>query len=139
MKAVKQNSAVESTPAFDTDHTIKTVDPELWRAIERENRRQHDHIELIASENYVSPAVMQAQGSQLTNKYAEGYPGRLSLPKTIFERIDGVGRLESDRRQCPRTARSDVYRACPSQAQRGFAPHYNNSRISQGFAEGAQH
>jgi hypothetical protein len=63
----------------------------------------------------------------------------LSLPKTIFERIDGVGRPESDRRQCPRTARSDVYRACPSQAKRGFAPHYNSSRISQGFAEGGQH
>src|SRR5205807_8126600 len=58
----------------------------------------------------------------------------LSLPKTIFERIDGVGRRESDRRQCPRTARSDVYRACPSQAKRGFAPRYNSSRISQGFA-----
>src|SRR5215831_11961918 len=55
MKAIKQNSAVESTPAFDTAHTIKAVDPELWRAIEHENRRQHDHIELIASENYVSP------------------------------------------------------------------------------------
>ena len=79
MKAIKQNSAVESTPAFDTAHTIKAVDPELWRAIEHENRRQHDHIELIASENYVSPAVMQAQGSQLTNKYAEGYPGRRYL------------------------------------------------------------
>jgi Serine hydroxymethyltransferase len=76
MKAIKQNSAVESRPAFDTAHTIKAVDPELWRAIERENRRQHDHIELIASENYVSPAAMQAQGSQLTNKYAEGYPDR---------------------------------------------------------------
>jgi hypothetical protein len=76
MKAIKENSAVESAPAFDTAHTIKAVDPELWRAIEHENRRQHDHIELIASENYVSPAVMQAQGSQLTNKYAEGYPGR---------------------------------------------------------------
>ena len=63
----------------------------------------------------------------------------VSLPKTIFERIDGVGRLESDRRQCRRTARSDVYRACPSQAKRGFAPHYNSSRISQGFAEGGQH
>jgi hypothetical protein len=66
-------------------------------------------------------------------------PKPLSLPKTIFERIDGVGRRESDRRQCPRTAGSDVYRACPSQAQRGFAPHYNSSRISQGFAEGGQH
>ena len=76
MKAIKRSSAAESMPAFDADHTIKAVDPELWRAIERENRRQHDHIELIASENYVSPAVLQAQGSQLTNKYAEGYPGR---------------------------------------------------------------
>ena len=76
MKAIKRSSIAESIPAFDADHTIKAVDPELWCAIERENRRQHDHIELIASENYVSPAVMQAQGSQLTNKYAEGYPGR---------------------------------------------------------------
>src|SRR5947207_668196 len=95
MKAVKQNSAVESTPAFDTDHTIKTVDPELWRAIERENRRQHDHIELIASENYVSPAVMQAQGSQLTNKYAEGYPGRRYYGGCEF--VDVVEQLAIDR------------------------------------------
>ncbi|HTI18841.1 MAG TPA: serine hydroxymethyltransferase [Trinickia sp.] len=56
--------------------TIATVDPEVWQAIEQENRRQEDHIELIASENYTSPAVMAAQGSQLTNKYAEGYPGK---------------------------------------------------------------
>ena len=55
---------------------LALADPELWRAIEAENRRQEEHIELIASENYASPAVMQAQGSQLTNKYAEGYPGR---------------------------------------------------------------
>src|ERR1044071_3456691 len=51
-------------------------DPELWSAIRLENRRQEDHIELIASENYVSSAVLAAQGSQLTNKYAEGYPGK---------------------------------------------------------------
>jgi glycine hydroxymethyltransferase len=51
-------------------------DPELWSAIRRENQRQEDHVELIASENYVSKAVLLAQGSQLTNKYAEGYPGR---------------------------------------------------------------
>src|SRR6266568_1755397 len=76
MKAIKRSSAAESIPAFDANHTIQAVDPELWCAIERENRRQHDHIELIASENYVSPAVMEAQGSQLTNKYAEGYPGK---------------------------------------------------------------
>jgi len=57
-------------------HTLAAVDPDLWAAIEAENHRQEAHIELIASENYASPAVMQAQGSQLTNKYAEGYPGR---------------------------------------------------------------
>ncbi|CAM3507257.1 serine hydroxymethyltransferase [Polaromonas hydrogenivorans] len=59
-----------------TEHSLNTVDPDLWSIIQRENRRQEDHIELIASENYTSPAVMAAQGSQLTNKYAEGYPGR---------------------------------------------------------------
>ena len=61
---------------FSAKDTLAQVDPDLWRAIENENRRQEDHLELIASENYVSHAVMQAQGSQLTNKYAEGYPGK---------------------------------------------------------------
>ena len=61
---------------FDRNRTIASVDPALWQAIEDEARRQEAHIELIASENYASPAVMQAQGSQLTNKYAEGYPGK---------------------------------------------------------------
>jgi glycine hydroxymethyltransferase len=56
--------------------TLATVDPEVWAAIQAENRRQEEHIELIASENYTSPAVMAAQGSQMTNKYAEGYPGK---------------------------------------------------------------
>jgi glycine hydroxymethyltransferase len=56
--------------------TIANVDPELWSVIQRENQRQEEHIELIASENYASPAVMAAQGTQLTNKYAEGYPGK---------------------------------------------------------------
>lgn len=55
---------------------IEQTDPELWAAIQSENRRQEEHIELIASENYASPAVMAAQGTQLTNKYAEGYPGK---------------------------------------------------------------
>jgi len=55
---------------------IEQTDPEIWAAIQAENARQEHHIELIASENYASPAVMQAQGSQLTNKYAEGYPGK---------------------------------------------------------------
>ena len=58
------------------DMTIADYDKELWDAICNEDRRQEEHIELIASENYASPRVMQAQGSQLTNKYAEGYPGK---------------------------------------------------------------
>src|ERR1700752_2313394 len=56
--------------------TLAQTDPELAAAIEAEAARQEAHIELIASENYASPAVMAAQGSQLTNKYAEGYPGK---------------------------------------------------------------
>ena len=55
---------------------VEQTDPEIFAAIQAENARQELHIELIASENYASPAVMAAQGSQLTNKYAEGYPGR---------------------------------------------------------------
>jgi glycine hydroxymethyltransferase len=61
---------------FTNDMTIKGFDDELWAAIQNESRRQEEHIELIASENYASPRVLQAQGSQLTNKYAEGYPGK---------------------------------------------------------------
>ena len=61
---------------FDRQQTLAQVDPQLWDAIRQEDRRQEAHIELIASENYTSPAVMQAQGTQLTNKYAEGYPGK---------------------------------------------------------------
>jgi len=61
---------------FTRSRTLADADPELWSAIAGENARQEEHIELIASENYASPAVMAAQGSQLTNKYAEGYPGK---------------------------------------------------------------
>lgn len=61
---------------FTTDMTIAGFDPELADAIDRETRRQEEHIELIASENYASPRVLEAQGSVLTNKYAEGYPGK---------------------------------------------------------------
>ncbi len=61
---------------FSRNSTLEQSDPDVWQAIENENRRQEDHIELIASENYASPAVLAAQGSQLTNKYAEGYPGK---------------------------------------------------------------
>jgi len=61
---------------FSRSSSLEKSDPDLWAAIASENRRQEDHIELIASENYASPAVLAAQGSQLTNKYAEGYPGK---------------------------------------------------------------
>ena len=61
---------------FPSRNTLAQTDPELWAAIQQENQRQEDHIELIASENYASPAVLAAQGSQLTNKYAEGLPGK---------------------------------------------------------------
>jgi glycine hydroxymethyltransferase len=61
---------------FDTSTTLESYDPDLAKAIAQESRRQEEHIELIASENYTSPRVMEAQGSVLTNKYAEGYPGK---------------------------------------------------------------
>jgi glycine hydroxymethyltransferase len=80
---------------FAKDHTLANVDPELWDAIQKENVRQQDHIELIASENYTSPAVMQAQGSQLTNKYAEGYPGKRYYGGCEF--VDVAEQLAIDR------------------------------------------
>ena len=61
---------------FDKQQTIENFDADLWQAIQQEDQRQEQHIELIASENYTSPAVMEAQGTQLTNKYAEGYPNK---------------------------------------------------------------
>ena len=61
---------------FDKDQTIENFDPEIWSSIQSESQRQEEHIELIASENYTSPAVMAAQGTKLTNKYAEGYPNK---------------------------------------------------------------
>src|SRR5580700_3533617 len=61
---------------FKKSMTIAGFDPQLAAAIAGEERRQEDHIELIASENYTSPRVLEAQGSVLTNKYAEGYPGK---------------------------------------------------------------
>ena len=75
--------------------SLATVDPVLWATIELENARQEAHIELIASENYASPAVMQAQGSQLTNKYAEGYPGKRYYGGC--EHVDVVEQLAIDR------------------------------------------
>jgi glycine hydroxymethyltransferase len=80
---------------FDRQNTLAKTDPELWASIQNENKRQEDHIELIASENYASPAVMQAQGSQLTNKYAEGYPGKRYYGGCEF--VDVAEQLAIDR------------------------------------------
>ncbi|MFA5522655.1 MAG: serine hydroxymethyltransferase [Castellaniella sp.] len=80
---------------FDRARTLDQVDPDVWAAIQKENVRQEQHIELIASENYASPAVMEAQGSQLTNKYAEGYPGRRYYGGCEY--VDVVENLAIDR------------------------------------------
>jgi len=80
---------------FSASQTIAATDPELWAAIQAEAHRQEEHIELIASENYTSPAVMEAQGSVLTNKYAEGYPGKRYYGGC--EHVDVVEQLAIDR------------------------------------------
>ncbi len=80
---------------FSQKNGLAQADPELWAAIEHENQRQEDHVELIASENYTSPAVLQAQGSQLTNKYAEGYPGKRYYGGCEF--VDVAEQLAIDR------------------------------------------
>jgi glycine hydroxymethyltransferase len=101
---------------FDrTLSTVARVDPEIWSAIQNENRRQEDHIELIASENYASPAVMAAQGSQLTNKYAEGYPGKRYYGGCEY--VDVVEQLAIDRvRQLFGAAHANVQANSGSQA-----------------------
>ena len=80
---------------FSTRTLIQDMDPALWAAMEEESARQEQHIELIASENYTSPAVMQAQGSVLTNKYAEGYPGKRYYGGC--EAVDKIEQLAIDR------------------------------------------
>lgn len=80
---------------FSRAKTLSVVDPELWQHVENERHRQDDHIELIASENYTSPAVMEAQGSQLTNKYAEGYPGKRFYGGCEF--VDQIEQIAIDR------------------------------------------
>jgi glycine hydroxymethyltransferase len=78
-----------------SQQTLQAVDPDLWAIVQQEHGRQEQHIELIASENYTSPAVMTAQGSQLTNKYAEGYPGRRYYGGCEF--VDMAEQLAIDR------------------------------------------
>lgn len=80
---------------FDRDESIENFDPEVWAAVQDEEQRQEDHVELIASENYVSPAVLELQGSVLTNKYAEGYPGKRYYGGCEF--VDIVERLAIER------------------------------------------
>jgi glycine hydroxymethyltransferase len=80
---------------FSRNDKIAAFDPELWSAISREIQRQEDHIELIASENYASPRVLEAQGSVLTNKYAEGYPGKRYYGGCEF--VDVAEQLAIDR------------------------------------------
>ncbi len=80
---------------FDTSKTIESFDPEVAKAIDLEHQRQEEHIELIASENYTSPMVMKAQGSRLTNKYAEGYPGKRYYGGCEF--VDDVETLAIER------------------------------------------
>ncbi len=80
---------------FDTSTTLESFDPEVAKAIAEENRRQEEHVELIASENYASPRVMRAQGSSMTNKYAEGYPGKRYYGGCEY--VDDVERLAIER------------------------------------------
>ena len=80
---------------FSRDMNIADFDPALWEAMQAEDARQEHHIELIASENYTSPRVMEAQGSQLTNKYAEGYPGKRYYGGC--EHVDVIEQLAIDR------------------------------------------
>jgi glycine hydroxymethyltransferase len=80
---------------FDTTTSLASFDPDVSKAIELENRRQEEHVELIASENYASPRVMAAQGSVLTNKYAEGYPGKRYYGGCEY--VDDVESLAIDR------------------------------------------
>jgi glycine hydroxymethyltransferase len=80
---------------FTNDYRIEGFDAELFEAMEGERRRQEEHLELIASENYASPRVLEAQGSQLTNKYAEGYPGKRYYGGCEY--VDVVEQLAIDR------------------------------------------
>ncbi len=103
---------------------IADYDAELWQAMEQEKVRQEEHIELIASENYTSPRVMQAQGSQLTNKYAEGYPGKRttaavntstwlnSWQSTARKNCSALTMLTSSRTPAPRLTLPSTPRCC---------------------------
>ena len=95
----------------------KKIDPEVWASIQRESQRQEEQIELIASENYTSPAVLQAQGSILTNKYAEGYPGKRYYGGCEY--VDEVETLAKERaKKLLRTMRRRNGCECPTSLRR---------------------
>src|SRR5262245_13032024 len=97
---------------------LRQADPEVWQAISNERRRQQEGLEMIASENYTSPAVLAAQGSVLTNKYAEGYPGRRYYGGCEF--VDVVERLAQERvLQLFRAERANVQPHSGAQANMG--------------------
>ncbi len=102
---------------FSKDNTIEKIDPEVWASIQRESQRQEEQIELIASENYTSPAVLQAQGSILTNKYAEGYPGKRYYGGCEY--VDEVETLAKERaKKLLRTMRRRNGCECPTSLRR---------------------
>src|SRR5437879_9734908 len=103
---------------YHRDILVEQTDPEIFAAIQAENKRQEEHIELIASENYTSPAVLAAQGSQLTNKYAEGYPGKRYYGGC--EHVDVVEQLAIDRvKQLYGAEHANVQPSSGSQANQG--------------------
>src|SRR5690606_2355948 len=93
--ASRDTNTQDCQTMYDRNILVEQTDPELFAAIQAENKRQEEHIELIASENYASPAVMWAQGTQLTNKYAEGYPGKRYYGGCEF--VDVAEQLAIDR------------------------------------------
>jgi len=107
-----------------TNTTIAVFDPDLWRALEGESRRQEDHIELIASENYASPRVVEAQGSVLTNKYAEGCPGKQITGKEA-EAVLGRAHITVNKNAIPNDPQkpfvtSGIRIGSPAMTTRGF-------------------
>jgi len=110
---------------FDKEMRIQDYDPELWAALEGERQRQEDHIELIASENYASPRVLEAQGSVLTNKYAEGYPGKRYYGGCEFvdpSSSPSTGQSSCSMRTMPMSSRIPVRRPTPPSTWRCSRP-----------------
>ena len=115
---------------MDYSH-LKATDPVIYDALEQELARQRDSIELIASENFTSPAVMEAMGSVLTNKYAEGYPGKRYYGGC--EKVDIVEELARDRAKRSSAPSSPTSSRTPAPSQRGCLPR-SSSRATPSWA-----